>query len=190
MAKTRVSTEDTTESTVDTPNPEDYATTDPGAQQVEVYEPPVEGQPVDEDETLQTLINWCAAKVADAEEDAFEATKRIVRQTLAATNPDEVLREMLPISGKNFVDKPFLGFGFGITESEFTEGDGCPFYANLDIAVGNPPERRVVNIGSWRVMAQLMVLDMAGEWPQALVIRAKKRATRRGFYPLSLQRPE
>ncbi len=189
MAKPKESTVDATESTMDSVDLDGYATTDPGAQQVDVYEPPVEGVVYSDEDALQTLMDWCRAKVDEASEDSFEAIKRIVRQTMASTTPDEVLRQQLPISGKQFLDAVFILLSFNVTESEFTESDGCPFYANLDVTVGSPPERRVVNIGSWKVMAQLFVLDQAGEWPQTLVIRAKKRATRRGFYPLSLERP-
>jgi len=169
---------------------DDYATTDPGAQQVEVSASAAEVPADDGDAALQSLMDWCARKIEESEEGSFAAIKRIVRDTLASKTPDEVLREQLPTSGRDFVDRPFIAFGFGLTESEFSESDGCPFYANLDIAIGNPPKRRVVNVGSWKVMAQLMMLDLMGEWPQTLVIRQKKRATKKGYFPLSLVRPD
>lgn len=139
---------------------------------------------------LQTLTEWLFAKVSEGGEDTFEAIERIVMQVMTSKTPDQVLANEMPLSGKTFTDKPFLIHGFTVTKSSFEEGDGCPFYANLDVTLPGNDMHRVVNVGSWKVLAQVMALDLMDSWPQLAMLKAKDRPTAKGFYPLTLERPK
>jgi hypothetical protein len=155
---------------------------DPEAEALAKLDP---DRPVQRGEATQTLVNWLAFKADQQDGNEAEVMERIIRDMLASETPDEVLTERMPIHGKEFLDRPFVLHSIEVREGEYEEGS--PFYAIMNVSIGQPPEDRVISCGGWRVLAQLMALEGHGEFPQVLVIRGKR--TRKGFTTLRLERP-
>jgi hypothetical protein len=134
---------------------------------------------------LQTLIDWCANEVFTRDESSSQAAMEdIVRQIMSGADAEEVLREQLPRSGRDFIDVPMLLVDYQIIESDFEDGEGFPFYASLRVMVGNPPEPKVINCGGVAVMAAIMRLVQLDDLRQFVVLRGKKNKA--GRTPLRL----
>ncbi len=136
---------------------------------------------------MQTLVEWLTDHAGRTDEDNWVAMEASVAKILSGGGTaEEILRQDLPISGKQYANRPFLIHAFTLTESEHEEGP-LPFYANLDVTVAGG-ERRVLNVGGIKVMAKLMMLDQAGEWPVQAMITAK--VTKSGRTVLDLVLPQ
>lgn len=144
-----------------------------------------EGQVVPGGPATQSLVQWLAEKATEGDMDTFAAMEAAIARMMQSESPDQVLAEDMPLHGKDFLDTPFTCSGFSLREGEFEEGS--PFYAMLEVTVGNTGERRVISVGGWKVLAQLMMLDIMEAFPVVLIIRG--RPTRKGYTVLSLQRP-
>lgn len=137
---------------------------------------------------MQTMAEWLAERAKYTEDDEFAAMERIIAETLRSETPDEVLRQKLPIHARDVLDRPMALKDFRLVEGEY-EGD-FPFYAAMEVTFGNPPEDHVVTCGGLRVLAQLKALDDLGEWPQVIEIKQSRKPTRKGYWPLRLERPD
>ncbi len=156
----------------------------PGGE-VETVDAGSEGMMVPGGPATQTLVQWLADKAQAGDMDTFAAMEAAIARMLQSESPDQVLAEDMPLHGREFLDTPFTCLSFSLREGEFEEGS--PFYALLECKLGGNGERRVLSVGGWKVLAQLMMLDKLEAFPVVLVIRGKK--TRQGFTVLSLQRP-
>lgn len=146
----------------------------------DVFQPEVaEGEPVQGGPALQNLIGWIGEKLAENNEDSMAGIESIVREYMHADTPTAVLSERLPVSGKDFRDRPILIHGFRLNESDFGEGEGAPAYASMDVTIIATNERKVLNCGGWAILAQLMMLDNFGEWPQRAMIVGKQNKNNR-----------
>lgn len=159
----------------------DWAQPEPGTAIAE----PVEGEIATYGPAVQSLVEWMAETAKEGDDDTFATMERVIARMFTADSPDQVLREDLPIHGREFLDKPFTLLSFVLREGEFEEG--VPFYAMLEAMLGNSGERRAISVGGWKVLAQLMVLDRMDALPQVVVIRG--RETRKHRTILSLERP-
>jgi hypothetical protein len=135
---------------------------------------------------LDNLLQWLVNEAASSEGDTASAMEAIVRQTLSAENPTQVLRQTLPIAASDFVEVPMLLLDFTVRESEFEGSRGLPYYASMQVMMGDPPEPRVVNAGSIKILAQLKRLRELDEWPQVVMIHEVRAARRGESAPLSL----
>jgi hypothetical protein len=145
---------------------------------------PVAGDAAHPTSYLQQLIDWCAEQVANQGEDNMAVSEDMVRRMLTADSPEEVLREEVPKSGKDFIGIPLLLVDWRINESDYEDGEGFPYYASLRVMVGNPPESRVINCGGIKVMAAIMRLVQLGEFRQFVKLTGKKNKA--GRTPLNL----
>ena len=139
---------------------------------------------------IRTLVEWLESQVSGGDADPFAGLESMIRQVFEADTPADVLKERIPVSGKSFLRKPFVLNGFSVTRSEFSEGDGCPYYLNLQATDERTGETVVINIGSWIVCAQVAALVNADSLPVRCEIREKDKPTSKGFYPLRLHMPE
>jgi hypothetical protein len=148
-------------------------------------EAPIEGQVTSATPALNNLLEWLVAESNEDSESAM-GMEAIVRQALSAPDVASVLRKTLPISASNFVDVPMLLLDFTIRESEFEGESSLPYYASLQVMMGEPPEPRVVNTGSISILAQLKRLRELDEWPQVVMIVEATKAKKGQSPPLRL----
>jgi len=132
------------------------------------------------------LLAWLSAQCELSAEDTSMGLEAIIRQTLDSADPAAVLRQTLPQSGQNFTNVVMRLDGYRILPSEYEEGGGAPFYASLQVMVGEPAEPRVINCGGWRVLAQVAALASIGEWPQVIMIIEAAKAKGKKAPPLML----
>jgi hypothetical protein len=135
--------------------------------------------------TMQ-VIQWCVDQVSVDDDDSALAMEDMIRRVLASETPDQVFAEDLPISAQDILGKPIVITGVRIGQTDFA--DGFPFYALVDVEIGSPPQKRVVTVGAFKVMAQLFALARLGEWPQTAMFKQSDKPTRKGNRPLSLVR--
>lgn len=135
---------------------------------------------------LMDLVQWCADKVSVNDQDEWAAMEAMVAEVMASDTPDAVFREGLTIKAEDIVGTPITIMGFRVAETDFSEG--FPFYVLLDVMIGQPPTKRVVSVGAFKVLAQIRRLDDLGEWPQVCTFTQPKKPTRNGHFPLSLKR--
>lgn len=135
---------------------------------------------------LDNLLEWLVAEAGDADAESAAGMEAIVRQVLSADNPTQVLRQTLPMSGSDVVEVPMLLLDFTVRESEFEGSKGLPFYASLQVMMGEPAEPRVVNTGSVKVLAQLKRLRELGQWPQVVMLHEARAAKKGESAPLTL----
>jgi hypothetical protein len=135
---------------------------------------------------LDNLLEWLVSEAGTEDEATASGMEAIVRQVFASESPVEVLRQTLPVSGSDFVEIPMLLLDFSIRESEFEGSKSLPFYASMQVMMGEPPEPRVVNTGSIKVLAQLKRFRELGEWPQVVMLREAKKAKKGENAPLTL----
>jgi hypothetical protein len=135
---------------------------------------------------LDNLLQWLVNESGGGGDDSAAAMEAIVRQVLVSDNATQVLRQTLPVSAGDFVDVPVLLMDFTIRESEFEGSKGLPYYASLQVMMGDPPEPRVINAGSIKILAQLKRLRELGEWPQVVMIHEVRKARKGESAPLSL----
>ena len=135
---------------------------------------------------LMDLVQWCADKVSVNDQDEWAAMEAMVAEVMASDTPDAVFREGLTIKAEDIVGTPITITGFRVAETDFSEG--FPFYVLLDVMIGQPPTKRVVSVGAFKVLAQIRRLDDLGEWPQVCTFTQPKKPTRNGHFPLSLKR--
>jgi hypothetical protein len=136
---------------------------------------------------LDNLLEWLVAE-ADAMKDDELALgmEAIVRQVLSATDMAQVLRKTMPISGGDVVGVPMLLGDFTIRESEFEGSKSLPYYASLQVMMGDPPEPRVINVGSIKVLAQLKRMRELGQWPVVVMVEEARAAKKGESAPLTL----
>ena len=149
---------------------------------------PVAGQVESKRPAMEALVAWLESMCDVDDDDTSAGLESIIRQTLEAPDMAAVLRQTLPQSGQNFIDTPMLWTGFRILPSEYEDGGGAPFYASLQVLVGEPPEPRVINCGGWRLLAQVMRAYDADEWPQVVMIVEAAKAKGKKAAPLMLVR--
>ncbi|HEU5217656.1 MAG TPA: hypothetical protein VFU23_03305 [Gemmatimonadales bacterium] len=147
---------------------------------------PIVGQVASATPALDNLLEWLVAEAADESEGSAAGMEAIVRQALSADSPAAVLRQTLPQSGSDFVEIPMLLLDFTIRESDFEGSSSLPFYASMQVMIGEPPEPRVINTGSIKVLAQLKRLRELGEWPQVVQLLEAKKAKKGQNAPLTL----
>lgn len=135
----------------------------------------------------QTVIQWCADNVSEDDESNAAVMEDIMRRVLESETPDQVLAESLPVKVETILNKPIQLRGVRIGETDFQ--DGFPYYAILDCVYGNPPSPHVVTVGAFKVMAQLYVLAKMNQWPQVVMFKRSDKATKSGYWPISMVRP-
>lgn len=133
---------------------------------------------------FDALTTWCQGMYEAQDEEGGGAMEEIVQQILSGGNAEEILREQLPVSGKDFIGVPMTVLGFRINEADEFEGEGCPYFASMRVLVGDPPEPKVINCGGWAVMAAIAALDNTDGWPQRVKLAGKKN--KKGRTPLRL----
>lgn len=143
-------------------------------------------KPASKTPALDSLVQWMFGKIAANGDDDMTGLEAIVRQTLQAADPAEVLRKTMPVSGQDFVGVTMLLQGFTLRESDIEDPKAPPAYASLDVLVGEPPEPRVINVGSWKILAQLAALEVHGEWPKVVQIVEARDAKKGQNAPLML----
>lgn len=148
-------------------------------------EAPIEGQISSATPALDNLLEWLVNEAKTDEESAM-GMEAIVRQALAAPDVASTLRKIMPVSASQYVDVPILLLDFTIRESEFEGEGGLPFYASLDAMVGEPPEPRVINVGSISILAQLKRLRELNEWPLVVMVTEAAKAKPGRSAPLRL----
>jgi hypothetical protein len=136
---------------------------------------------------LDNLLEWLVAEAAAMKDDESAlGMEAIVRQVLSADDMAQVLRKTMPISGGDVINVPMLLGDFTIRESEFEGSKSLPFYASLQVMMGDPPEPRVVNIGSIKVLAQLKRMRELGQWPVVVMVEEARAAKKGESAPLTL----
>jgi hypothetical protein len=136
---------------------------------------------------LDNLLEWLVAEAAAMKDDeSAMGMEAIVRQVLGAQDMTQVLRQTLPMSASDLIDVPMLLGDFTIRESEFEGSKSLPFYASLQVMMGEPPEPRVVNIGSIKVLAQLKRMRELGQWPVVVMVHEARAAKKGESAPLTL----
>lgn len=135
----------------------------------------------------QTVIQWCADHVEENDESQAAAMNAIMERVLSSTTPDQVLAEELSVPVDRVLNRPIQIERVRIGETDFA--DGFPYYAIMDVIYGNPPERHVVTVGAFKVMAQLVKLAQLDAFPQVVMFRKAEKPTKAGFYPISMVRP-
>lgn len=148
-------------------------------------EPVVTGEIAAAGPAVRELTEWLADHASRSDVDTWQDMERAVAKILSGDSAEDVLKKDLPISGKTFLNRPFLLHGFTITESDYEEGS--PFYANLDVTVNAGAERHILNVGGIKVLAKLKRLSDIGEWPYAVMLTGD--TTKRGFTVLDLVEP-
>lgn len=133
---------------------------------------------------LDNLLAWLINEASDG--DSLKSLESIVRETLTAQDAAAVLRQKLPTSASDFVGVAMLLEDFRITASDYEEGSVLPFYASLYVQVGNPPEPRVINAGSVKILAQLKRFRELDHWPQVIKIVEAGKAKKGQSAPLAL----
>lgn len=135
---------------------------------------------------MTTLVQWLDSRAVDGDQATAQAMEDAVARILSKeADAVKILTEDVPISGKTFTNRPFRLNSFVINEGDF---EGSPYYASLNVSIGNPPEGRILNVGGLKVLAKLMMLEEAGEWP--VVAMLKGNQTRAGYTVLDLVMPE
>ena len=135
---------------------------------------------------LDNLLEWLVGEADDNDGGTAAAMEAIVRQVLAADNMTQALRQTLPQSGSQFVGVPMLWNGYTIRSSDYEESSGPPFYASLQVMAGDPPEPRVVNVGGWKILAQIKRQSEIGTWPVVIMITEAAKAKKGQSPPLTL----
>lgn len=133
-----------------------------------------------------TLIEWLAARSDYNDQDEAAAMEDMIGRAMNSATPDQVFAESMAVKVDSIINRPIQIMGFRIAETEFAEG--FPYYALIDAAYGNPVEKHVITCGGFKILAQLYALDKLGEWPQVCMFTKPAKATKNGYYPLSLVR--
>lgn len=147
-------------------------------------------QEIAEGSALSTLAEWAEAKLQEYETDNARVMEDIVGRILAGTTTDDILGAGTSntVSGEKAVGRPFLAHSFRITRSGY-EGEGTmPWYANIDGEMLDTRERLIVNTGAPKILAALMALERAGEWPIAVQIEGA--TTSAGYEVLGLTKAQ
>jgi hypothetical protein len=158
----------------------------PADQTPEATPESIVGDPPTRTPAMDNLLAWLVLEAGLGDGNNMTALESIVRETLSADNPADVLRQKMPMSGSRFVQVPMLLEDFRISESDFEDGSGLPFYANMYVQVGNPPEPRVINVSSVKILAQLKRLRELDQWPQVVQIIEAAKAKKGQSAPLAL----
>jgi hypothetical protein len=146
---------------------------------------PIAGQIVSGTPALDNLLEWLVSEAATDSESAM-GMEAIVRQALAAENMAQVLTQIMPISAGDFVGVPMFLSDFTIRESEFEGEHNLPYYASLDVLMGEPPQPRVVNTGSIKILAQLKRLQELDALPCVVMVTEAAKAKQGRNAPLGL----
>ena len=147
---------------------------------------PVSGTVASKTPALDALVEWLAQACEVDPDDTTAGLESIIRQTLAAPDMAAVLRKNLPQSGRDFLNIPMLWTGVRIIPSDHEDGGGAPYYASLQVMVGDPAEPRVINCGGWKVLAQVMRAVNDDEWPQIVMITEAAKPKKGKSAPLTL----
>jgi hypothetical protein len=158
---------------------------DPDTQQVEQWDETKARVLIDANAAVQSLVDWLAERATKTDEDEWASMAASVGRILSGQSAEEVLQQDLPISGKQFVNQPFVLHGFTITDTDYSEGP-IPWYANMDVTIRGG-ERRILNCGGAKILAKLKVLDDEGDYPYYLMLSGKE--TKRGYTVLDLVKP-
>lgn len=136
---------------------------------------------------LDNLLAWLISESADPDAESAAGMEAIVRQVLMAENPTQVLRQSLPMAGSDVVGVPMLLNDFTIRQSEFEGSKGLPYYASMQVMMGEPPEPRVINTGAIKVLAQLKRLRELDQWPLVVTLEEARAAKKGESAPLTLR---
>lgn len=134
---------------------------------------------------LEAMMNWCVEQSALSAEDQWSVMESEVARILAADDMAAALAESKPLSGKDFVGRPFRVNGFTLTPTDFAEG--WPFYANINATIDRDGTTAVINCGGPKVIAALMAAHRNDAIPFYAMIKAN--TTKKGFTVLSLVMP-
>lgn len=134
---------------------------------------------------LESMMDWCVEQSALSAEDQWSVMESEVARILAADDMAAALAESKPLSGKDFVGRPFRVNGFTLTPTDFAEG--WPFYANINATIDRDGTTAVINCGGPKVIAALMAAHRNDAIPFYAMIKANQ--TKKGFTVLSLVMP-
>ena len=98
----------------------------------------------------------------------------IIRQVLAAESPDAVLTPVEAEQARDYVGINLLLHGYELNQSDFDAGS--PWYASLQVEHPDSGERKVLNCGHRKVMAQLVKLRQFDQWPYKVMIMERGRS--------------
>lgn len=143
------------------------------------------GQPETDDDTMvQDFVVWLQESADANNQDSMARLAEMLRQASTAESVADALRDTPTISGKDFVDMPFLATGFEIHEGSF-DAEEIPYFASIRAQHPNYPQGLVINCGGEKVLVHLYTLERLGQWPIPLKFTGK--STRKGHVVLSLE---
>lgn len=136
-----------------------------------------------DEQEVQDFLLWLQESADVENQDTMARIAENLRRASSATSIADLLRELPTVSGKDFVDRPFIAHKFSIHEGEF-EDEELPYFASIDATDPRSGESFIANCGGEKVLVYLYWLQRNAEWPLSMCFTAKQ--TRKGRTILSL----
>ncbi len=118
-------------------------------------------------------------------EDDVDVAEKVLRQILAATTADDILRAGEAVPAEAILNVPITVHAIRASESGFV--DGADYYLHIEATINSNGDAITVSCGSSDVAMKLVALDMRGLLPVRCRIERSQKATKRGFFPLFLR---
>jgi hypothetical protein len=147
----------------------------------------VEGKEVDLYPGLSLLTTILAEVSTKPTSETKAAQNAIIMDVLSAETVEDVLADSSATPAEDVLDVPLKLNSVQYEKSDYAEGE--PYYALLHVTRGDTGRDAVVSCGAQKVIAQALKLAQLSALPCEVVIRKAKKATRSGYFPLSLSKP-
>lgn len=121
-------------------------------------------------------------------EDPEAVQARILNNLLTAKSADDVLNAGGVTPAEELIGVPLTVMGIRAANSEFE--DGPDLYLHVDAKIVSNGDSVTFATGARDVLFKLVRLDQLGMFPTEVVMVKAKKATKKGYFPTFLARPE
>jgi len=135
----------------------------------------------------RNLIGYIAEKAKMTEDEDVVIAEQVAAQILGAETADDILDPFGTIKGQELLGRNLAVFGCRFLDTDFMQG--FPWFVVADVEDPTTGKHFPVTMGGQRVVMQFAGLHRLGEWPQVMTLLRADKPTRKGFYPLRLERP-
>lgn len=135
----------------------------------------------------RALIEYIAEAARATEDEDVVIAEQLAAQILSAEDTDAILDPFGVIHGRDLIGRNLSVHGVRFLESDYAEG--LPWYAVADVEDPRSGNHYAVTMGGSRVLMQFAGLHRLNDWPQVMTLLKADRPTKKGFYPLRLEKP-
>lgn len=133
----------------------------------------------------ESAMDRLARRLAHLVQSPEEASINIASRILDAETAEDILAPVEALNAEDLNGAPFTLNAVAILPSGMDGGIG--FFAVFDASDPKTGDSMSITCGAANVVAQAAALYDKGFLPMTVVIEVSKKATSRGFYPMSLR---